>query len=522
MRFLGYLAVGACTGVLAAALTGAASLPPIGGPMQSVEDLSDKLNSDNARTRREAVTDLAEIDSEAAWEAIIDQALGDQEAQVADEAQLQLGAATASEALFEALGSKKALRARSVLVRERSVEALGRIDGAVPIGLFAGALKDKEASVRAAAAYALEQRAERGESALDLTDSKDVAAVRKALSKSASSDRDDRARANAIVGLAAFSRVDEGSIKLAEKAIVRGDKSSLLRAASLLASAETNTLEDLKTGLLDEDHGVAMVAIRLLERRGNSASVQALSAALPGDGIEGTVERPAVTAEIVSSLREASGLSYGVVRDRWIRWAEGLDDGWKREAATQGGKSGKEADAGSTTFYGLRLDSDRLVFMVDMSGSMWDKNGATSRKAQVEVELAKALRSLPETAMFNVIPYANDPGPWEKELVPATKRNVEKAVQWFERNTQRGRGDLWRALVPALRDPSIDTVVILSDGAPSGGDRWNLSLWRWLLQDENRLRGTVVHIVMFDGSSFLKKAWKDVVGDWGGAQQLID
>lgn len=490
--------------------------------MQDAADLIGKLSDSSAKVRREAVKDLAELGSDEAWEGIVEKALGDQEAQVADEAQVQLGSAKASDALFAALESKKALRSRTPLIRERCVEALGRIEGAVPVGLFTGGLKDKEPSVRAAAAYALEMRARQGASALDLGDSKDLAAARKALSKSAASDRDQRARGNAILGLSALGPLDEDAAELAAKTILRRDKSPLVRAASLLAAAESNTVKDLSAGLLDVDHGVSMVALRLLHSRGDVESVKALSAALPTDGLEGTVERPAVVAAIVTSLRAASGLSHGAVRDRWIRWADGLKDDWTRESADDKREAKKEAEAGSTTFYGLRLDSDRIVFMVDMSGSMWSENGDTTRKAQVEVELAKALRGLPETAMFNLVPYANDPGPWEDELVPATKRNVDKAVQWFERNTQRGRGDLWTALVPVLRDPSIDTVVILSDGAPSGGDRWNLSLWRWLLQDENRLRGTVIHIVMFDASGFLKKAWKDVVGDWGGAQQLID
>ncbi len=106
--------------------------------------------------------------------------------------------------------------------------------------------------------------------------------------------------------------------------------------------------------------------------------------------------------------------------------------------------------------------------------------------------------------------------------MPATKKNVEKAIEWFTRNTQRGKGDLWSALVPVLRDPQVDTVVILSDGAPSGGQRWNIELIRPLLQDENRLRGVVIHTVMFDASKFLKRSWKDITGDWRGTQQLID
>ncbi|MEM8713294.1 MAG: hypothetical protein AAGG01_20300, partial [Planctomycetota bacterium] len=225
----------------------------------------------------------------------------------------------------------------------------------------------------------------------------------------------------------------------------------------------------------------------------------------------------------VQVLREASGLSTGAVAERWIRWAEGLKDDWVWERRDSK-RSSRDADeeGASTTFYGLRVASDRLVFLVDMSGSMWRSNGESSRKEQVEVELAKTLRQLPEETYFNLVPYANAPGPWEKELVPATPKNVERAIEWFQRNTQRGRGDAWSALLPVLRDPSVDTVVILFDGAPSGGTRWNVELMRSLLADENRLRGVVIHTVLFEASGFLKRSWDAIATDARGTQVLIE
>ncbi|MFT7076624.1 MAG: hypothetical protein ACJA0P_002642 [Planctomycetota bacterium] len=493
---------------------------------QSEGDLVKKLSGTDARTRRSAVKSLAQIGSEAAWKAIAEEALGDTEPQVADEAQWQMGRASWSEALMETVDSKLALRARAELVRERVAEALGRVQGTVPAELFTRALKDKEAAVRAAAAYALEARLRLGAEALDLSDAKELANLRKAASKVANSDRDERARANGIAALAALASVDPGSEALAKKALSREDRSGLVRAASLWAAGDVNTVADLSAALADEDHGAAMVALRLLHRRADRDSVVALSAALPGDGLPAgdAKMRPALAWAIVGSLREASGLSHGLARARWVRWAEGLDADWKRVADPEKGNGKREADeeSASTTFYGLRLVSDRLVFLVDMSGSMWTKSGDTTRKVQVGVELAKALRGLPEHASFNLIPYATFPGPWEDGLVPATSKNVEKAIEWFERNTQRGKGDVWTALIPVLRDPEVDTVVILSDGAPSGGERWNVELMRPLLQDENRLRGVVIHAVMFDASKFLQRSWKAIVGDWGGVQQLID
>ncbi|QDV08846.1 hypothetical protein Poly30_44010 [Planctomycetes bacterium Poly30] len=496
---------------------------------QDVGQLVDDLKHRDEKVRQKAVGALADLDTEAAWEAVADRGLGDLEARVADEAQLRIGRASYSKGLGDVLESKHALKARSALVRERVSEALGRMKGALPADPFVTALKDKEAAVRAVAAYALETRLESGAGALDLADSKGVIALRKALAKVASSDRDARARANAISALAALAQVDAETEELLGKSIALTDSAAQVRAASLRAASLAQgggshpTTEELAIALRDEAHGVGMMALRLLRQRGDRESFLALAQALPPEGSDAEKGglRPARAWAIVACLREASGLSHGLVRERWIRWAEGLEPDWKRSAdgkedATESGETG------SATFYGLRIVSDRVAFLVDMSGSMWEEKGGSTRKVQVEVELAKALRGLPEHARFHLVPYATVPGPWEDGLVPATERNVEKAIEWFERNTQRGRGDVWTALMQVLENPEIDTVVILSDGAPSGGYRWNIELIRTLLQDENRHRGVVIHAVMFDAAKSLRKGWKAIVDDWGGVQLLID
>lgn len=470
--------------------------------------------------RRKAVAGLAKVGSAEVWEVIAERALGATDPRVADEAQLQLGRASWTEALEGALDSKFALRSRTAFVRERAVEALGRIQGAVPVELFARGLKDKEERVRRATAFALEARLQQGADALDLSSDKELASLRKTLAKMAASDRDMPARANAIAALAALGRSDAEAAALFQGVVSRQDESPLVRAASLWALRESNTIEDLRAALADGDHGVGMMALRLLGARGDRDSALALCAALPGEASE-TGMRPALAWAIVASLRDASGLSHGLVRERWIRWAEGLGADWKRGSAPAKGKA-MEGGAGSTTFYGLRLVSDRLVFLVDMSGSMWIEKGGVTRKAQAEVELAKALGGLTESTRFNLVPYANAPGPWEDGLVPATTRNVESAIDWFQRNTLRGQGDVWTPLMQALQDPEIDTVVILSDGAPSGGQRWNIELMRPLLQSENRFRGVVIHAVMFDAGKFRRQRWAEMVEDWGGVQHLID
>jgi len=53
--------------------------------------------------------------------------------------------------------------------------------------------------------------------------------------------------------------------------------------------------------------------------------------------------------------------------------------------------------------------------------------------------------------------------------VPASKRNVRAALKFFEDCHERGRGNFYDAALLALSDPEVDTLVVLTDGEPTGG-----------------------------------------------------
>ena len=120
------------------------------------------------------------------------------------------------------------------------------------------------------------------------------------------------------------------------------------------------------------------------------------------------------------------------------------------------------------------------------------------------------------------MPYSKYPAPWKGELVDATPKNVEKAVKAFRGCGLKGVGDLWGALESVLVDPEVDTVVILTDGAPSGGDRWDLEVLGRLRGEEKRLRHVDLQMVLFGSSKGLKRRWAEVVDALGGGVLSID
>ncbi|MEM9380163.1 MAG: hypothetical protein AAGB93_09480 [Planctomycetota bacterium] len=508
------------------------ALAPAAEAQRDLGALEEALRDQDAKTRRGAVGDLAELGTAEAWQVVLERGLQDRSPRVADEAQLRLGAATITEEWLELVDGKLALRSKDELVRRRVVESLGRIEGAVPLRFFTRALKDKDAEVRASAAYAVGQRLRIGAGAVALEPlggkrDRGLEQFGDALHRVATKDKDARARANAVANVLLAARVIGVRAAEAPEVVDRAGEvgPELSRVASMAAEVrgerEAIGVLDLGRSLRHELTMHSVTAARLLEEIGTKEAMLELAKRLqPSDDHP---LRPALQQRIVRTLRAASGLSHGASAERWLRWAQGLDDDWSRsDGAAESDAAGAEEGGGSTTFFGLRIVSDRVAFLVDMSGSMWSERDGRRRKDSVEVELETALRGLPETARFNVVPYASQPAPWKGELVPASKKNVERAIQAFRGSGLRGKGNLWDALVPVLRDPEIDTVVLLTDGAPTGGTRWNVDLMRTLLLDENRFRGVTIHVLLFDASKGLQKRWRRIAEDHDGALRAID
>jgi uncharacterized protein with von Willebrand factor type A (vWA) domain len=127
-------------------------------------------------------------------------------------------------------------------------------------------------------------------------------------------------------------------------------------------------------------------------------------------------------------------------------------------------------------------------------------------------ELLKAIRSLSENTLFNVMTFSSDLQTWQKGgEVLATKKNIDDVVEWLEtRLLPRGGTNTHAALMSSIRDnPKVDTVFFLSDGLPSSGEMEVQEEILVALRDENRFRKVRFNtIALVFGKSKYEKAWK--------------
>lgn len=477
--------------------------------LDELADLGKKLKDPSEKERRSAVQALAKLGSKDAWELVVD-ALKDASPMVADEAQLQLGALRERELLI-ALVEKKGLGASDPWVARRAAEAFGRMDGRVDVATASAVIAaQKDAETRRMLAWSIERTAGKG-----AKDALTVTTASKALAHAVEGDKDAGVRAAALL---AATAVDPSASRALVDAAVK-DKAPELRCAALAAMRERPAIERFdaaKALASDPAYAVRAQAIETLASCGTKQAATLLVDRLEQE------KSLRLRWRVVDALQRLSGSDLELNVPYWRKWVAGLDDAWA--PATGEKKAPREVkQEGTTVFLGLPVLSERVAILVDFSGSLWQKRAdGKTRKEVVDEELARLLKQLAPSTKFNVVPYTATPIAWEKTLQPADKASVARALDFFVKCKATGKGNVWDAIELALDDPEVDTIVVLTDGAPTGGHRWNLELMESLLAERVRFRKVAVDAILVDAGKFLQDRWRAITAATGGRMQSVE
>jgi hypothetical protein len=201
----------------------------------------------------------------------------------------------------------------------------------------------------------------------------------------------------------------------------------------------------------------------------------------------------------------------------WRLVVERLPPDWSGPA--RGLRPVAEQSAASVARGPLRIpvDSDRIAFLFDFSGSMWTSlpDGRTPKEI-VAARLREALERLPPDCRFNLVPYSYDPVPWREALCQARPARLREALDFFERCSARGKGNVYDAARLALADPDVDRIVVLTDGVPTGGTFSDLDLVVPLLGEHALLRGVAFDAVLVDAPRGRVRRWQELALRTGG------
>jgi predicted nucleic acid-binding Zn-ribbon protein len=182
----------------------------------------------------------------------------------------------------------------------------------------------------------------------------------------------------------------------------------------------------------------------------------------------------------LTELRLAKG---GLERDL-DRARKDLDAARRSVAVLEDEKKGlvtaaeRERAAADNRFAGIQLTGRRVVFLVDMSGSMdyVDENTRAPEKwSGVRETLARIMRSLPDLEKYQVILFSDrvtfligDGASWLEH----DSRSVGRVTTALEKIRPKGGTNMYGAFEAAFRFRSqgLDTIYLLSDGLPNMGE----------------------------------------------------
>ncbi|MFO0876186.1 MAG: VWA domain-containing protein [Gemmataceae bacterium] len=135
--------------------------------------------------------------------------------------------------------------------------------------------------------------------------------------------------------------------------------------------------------------------------------------------------------------------------------------------------------AAEARFAGIELTGQRVIFLVDTSGSMEmidDSTEAPKKWDEVCQTVARVMRSLPRLEKYQVISFAEKIGyPLGQEgtwLNHEPKTAPEKARASLASIKPKGGTNMYAALDEAFRfrPQGLDTIYVLSDGLPNRGE----------------------------------------------------
>lgn len=302
------------------------------------------------------------------------------------------------------------------------------------------------------------------------------------------------------------------------------DSDAVTRQVAALALAEdgsTPAMDALHRLLGDEDPLVRGAAIQQVGRRRDVNSIPILIGRLDKETgrLRGQV-RYVLTLMTAKDL----GMRVGAWRSFWK--AEGKDFVVPsyEEAKKKAEERQKRKSSGETrvAFYGLDIISNRFALVIDTSGSMEAKTKSYVEKTRLEVaqeQLEDTIARIQNGVLFNVIAFSGAAHPMEDGLVKMDDSTREDAL-FFSGDLRAGGGtNIYDALDAAFDDERVDTIYLMSDGAPSAGEITDVTTLREEIERINSVRGVVIHCIAVGQDHPLLRALAE---DSGGQYVRVD
>jgi von Willebrand factor type A domain len=168
-------------------------------------------------------------------------------------------------------------------------------------------------------------------------------------------------------------------------------------------------------------------------------------------------------ADILKYLTAITGQNFLNDSKAWASW-------WRQHQETfvlppPGARAVMQVAAADTPYYyGLPIYAQKLVFVLDTSGSMSQFNRLETAKR----ELSNAIRNLNEDSQFAIIVFNGIVDVWQRKLMVANEVHKKTAITFVQSQAAHADTASYDALEAAFAFDA-EAIFFLSDGAPTSG-----------------------------------------------------
>jgi hypothetical protein len=286
-----------------------------------------------------------------------------------------------------------------------------------------------------------------------------------------------------VIGLAALLQKDPAWQQDAMALVSVPDAAARTAGLSLLLQfGSASGVRVAQQSLDSKDWQLRSIACRYLTEFREIASIPLLIARVGA-------ENGRLAAELDQALFVHTG-TRRADRPEWEAWWAKHRAGFALPPRQMVVNSKSAAGGGPTiAYFDIPLVSRRIVFLIDVSGSMKAPIGTDRKRTRLDEakdQLRRVVEALPESHEFNVIVFETGVHAQFDRLHKADADSKTRTLDAMKVLRPAGGTNIYDALELAYRDAAVDTIYLLTDGDPTAGKvvdpgivgdevrRWNL------------------------------------------------
>ncbi|MFV1959818.1 MAG: VWA domain-containing protein, partial [Planctomycetota bacterium] len=279
------------------------------------------------------------------------------------------------------------------------------------------------------------------------------------------------------------------------------------RVLALDAAAASRDLRFGPKVISNLGHRIRQVRLAAAEALAHLRSVEAIEPLIVR--LEKEEDKRILNA-LAEALYRTTGMNLYDQAAVWRKWWKANREGFRVPEYV---KDLPSECAGGTRagFYGIPINSEHIAFVLDQSGSMsagmelkLPGGRVKGNRLTVAVrQLLKAVRELPDCGYVNVILFHTSVQPWRGDLQRLTRKNRKELSRYLRSKTPMGGTNLYDAMERALDDEDVDTIFVLSDGAPTAGKYTDMEDILRVVRRKNQIRRIVIHTISVGQDSAL-------------------